>query len=105
MVAIPALFMNLSEVTDLSVIGTLFAFTIVCAGVLVKDKEFAGEKRFVPYVSSRYFGPLILIGAFVAAYLIVPEFYTGLFDFTATADMTSRRVFLEKLPYFVFLPF
>ena len=43
MVAIPALFMNLSEVTDLSVIGTLFAFTIVCAGVLVKDKEFAGE--------------------------------------------------------------
>ncbi|MBV9242989.1 MAG: amino acid permease, partial [Acidobacteria bacterium] len=47
MVAIPALFMNLSEVTDLSVIGTLFAFTIVCAGVLVKDKEFAGQKRFV----------------------------------------------------------
>ena len=32
MVAIPALFMNLTEVTDLSVIGTLFAFTIVCAG-------------------------------------------------------------------------
>lgn len=105
MVAIPALFMNLSEVTDLSVIGTLFAFTIVCAGVLVKNKEFAGEKRFVPYISSRYFAPLILIGAFVAAYFVVPEFYTGLFDFTPTADMTSTRVFLEKLPYFVFIPF
>jgi amino acid transporter len=105
MVAIPALFMNLSEVTDLSVIGTLFAFTIVCAGVLVKDKEFAGEKRFVPYISSRYLGTAILIGCFVAAYYVVPEFYTGLFDFTPTADMTSTRVFLEKLPYFVFILF
>lgn len=59
MVAIPALFMNLSEVTDLSVIGTLFAFTVVCAGVLVKDKEFAGQKRFVPYISSRFVAPAL----------------------------------------------
>ncbi|MBV9217710.1 MAG: amino acid permease [Acidobacteria bacterium] len=105
MVAIPALFMNLSEVTDLSVIGTLFAFVIVCAGVLVKDKEFAGQQRFVPYINSMILGPVILIGAFAAAYYLVPEFFTGLFDFTPTADMTSTRVFLEKVPYFVFIPF
>lgn len=105
MVAIPALFMNLSEVTDLSVIGTLFAFTIVCAGVLVKDKEFAGQQRFVPYINSMILGPVILIGAFIAVYFLAPEFYTGLFDFTPTADMTSTRVFLEKVPYFVFIPF
>ena len=61
MVAFPALFMNLSEVTDLSVIGTLFAFTIVCAGVLVKDKEFAGQKRFVPYINSAFIAPVLLI--------------------------------------------
>src|SRR5215213_8868079 len=61
MVAIPALFMNLSEVTDLSVIGTLFAFTIVCAGVLVKDKEFAGTNRYVPYINSRYIAPVLFI--------------------------------------------
>jgi len=73
--------------------------------VLVKDKEFAGEKRFVPYISGRYFFPLIMIGAFVAVYFLAPEFYTGLFDFTPTADMTATRVFLEKIPYFVFIPF
>ena len=105
MVAVPALFMNLTEVTDLSVIGTLFAFTIVCAGVLVKDKEFAGQKRFVPYINSMILGPVILIACFVAVWFLAPEFYTGLFDFTPTADMTSFRVFLEKVPYFIFLPF
>lgn len=61
MVAIPALFMNLSEVTDLSVIGTLFAFTIVCAGVLVKEKEFAGQNRFVPYISSQIIAPILFV--------------------------------------------
>jgi amino acid transporter len=32
-VAVPALFMNLTMVTDLCSIGTLFAFVVVCAGV------------------------------------------------------------------------
>ena len=105
MVAIPALFMNLSEVTDLSVIGTLFAFTIVCAGVLVKDKEFAGEKRFVPYISSRYLGPIILIGAFGAAYYLNPEFFQDLFNFGATTDKSAFQAVTEKIPYFVFIPF
>jgi basic amino acid/polyamine antiporter, APA family len=105
MVAIPALFMNLSEVTDLSVIGTLFAFTIVCAGVLVKDKEFAGQKRFVPYINSRYLFPIIMIGAFGLVYYLNPAFFTNLLDFSATADKTSYQVITEKIPYLVFLPF
>ena len=105
MVAIPALFMNLGEVTDLSVIGTLFAFTIVCAGVLVKDKEFAGQQRFVPYINSRYLGPLIIIAAFATAYYLVPEFYTDLFNFSATADKSSWEIFSGKIPYLVFVPF
>jgi APA family basic amino acid/polyamine antiporter len=105
MVAIPALFMNLTEVTDLSVIGTLFAFTIVCAGVLVKDKEFAGQKRFVPYINSRYLGPLIILAAFGVAYYVVPEFFTDLFNFSATADKSSWEVFSGKIPYLVFIPF
>lgn len=111
-VAIPALFMNLSEVTDLSVIGTLFAFTIVCAGVLVKDKEFAGQKRFVPYINSMLIGPAIFV--IVWALLLVyngdgvHKFFT---DFSPSADdikigiETTGRVFLERLPYFAFMIF
>jgi amino acid transporter len=102
MVAIPALFMNLTEVTDLSVIGTLFAFTIVCAGVLVKDKEFAGQKRFVPYINSQFIAPVLFI--LVAAALLyfngdaVRNFFT---DYTSTEE----AAFIHKIPYFVFILF
>ena len=39
MVSIPSLFLNLTEVTDLTSIGTLFAFVLVCGGVLILDKR------------------------------------------------------------------
>lgn len=102
MVAIPALFMNLSEVTDLSVIGTLFAFTIVCAGVLVKDKEFAGQKRFVPYISSRYIAPvlfLLVVGGLF--YFNGEAMRTFLTDYTSTEE----AAFYHKIPYFAFMVF
>ena len=104
--------MNLTEVTDLSVIGTLFAFKIVCAGVLVKDKEFAGEKRFVPYINSRYLAlAIFLVAGFLLMYFN-GEAITRLFtDFTPTPEdiekgiTTTSRVFLERVPYFVFITF
>ncbi len=42
-VAVPALFMNLTEVTDLTSIGTLFAFVLVCGGILVLERSGAPE--------------------------------------------------------------
>jgi amino acid transporter len=104
MVAIPALFMNLSEVTDLSVIGTLFAFTIVCAGVLVKDKEFAGEKRFVPYINSRYIAPALFIIVWGGLLYYNGEAVRNLFtDLTPAVDGdTAFNVFLHKIPYLAF---
>lgn len=59
MVAIPCLFMNLTEVTDLTSIGTLFAFLIVCAGVLMVDSSQAKFK--VPYINGRWTFPVLLV--------------------------------------------
>ena len=102
MVAIPALFMNLSEVTDLSVIGTLFAFTIVCAGVLVKDKEFAGQQRYVPYINSQWIAPILLILVWGALIYFngdaISRFFT---DYTST----DESGLVHKIPYFVFILF
>ena len=56
-VAVPALFMNLTEVTDLTSIGTLFAFVLVSGGILIMNphgKE-KGQGFRIPYFNSRWF--------------------------------------------------
>jgi APA family basic amino acid/polyamine antiporter len=62
-VSIPALFMNLKEVTDLSSIGTLFAFAAVCGGVIRmeshQNKEHTGFK--VPYLNSATYLPILTL--------------------------------------------
>ena len=68
-VAVPALFMNLTMVTDLCSIGTLFAFVLVCAGVLVlQNKPDIPRGKFkTPYVNSKFVFPLLmLIGMSIA---------------------------------------
>lgn len=70
-VAIPALFMNLTMVTDLCSIGTLFAFSLVCAGVLIlQDKDVPRGSFRTPYANAKYFLPLITFGILVYAFTI-----------------------------------
>ena len=63
LVAVPSLFMNLTEVTDLTSIGTLFAFVLVCGGLLKLDPR--GQNRRgkfkTPYVNGKYIFPGILV--------------------------------------------
>jgi APA family basic amino acid/polyamine antiporter len=74
-VAVPSLFMNLTIVTDLCSIGTLFAFVLVCAGVLVlQNKPDIQRGKFrIPFVSSRYIIPLIAVGGIVLAFAVYPK--------------------------------
>jgi APA family basic amino acid/polyamine antiporter len=61
-VAIPALFMNLTEVTDLTSIGTLFAFVLVCGGVLLLPKTEAVKGKFhIPYVNAKWIVPVLFV--------------------------------------------
>jgi amino acid transporter len=62
-VAVPALFLNLTMVTDLCSIGTLFAFVLVCAGVLVLQNrtDIPRGKFKTPYLNSKYIFPFLLV--------------------------------------------
>lgn len=66
LVAIPALFLNLKEVTDISSIGTLFAFVLVNAGVIqMESHRNENHKGFrVPYISGRIIMPLLFLVSF-----------------------------------------
>lgn len=61
-VAVPALFLNLTMVTDLCSIGTLFAFVLVCAGVLALQNrtDIPRGKFKTPYVNSKYIMPILV---------------------------------------------
>ena len=97
-VAIPALFMNLTEVTDLTSIGTLFAFVLVCGGVLLLPKEDANDekkKRFrIPYVNSKYIIPAL----FITGMIVFWNPTLSLLDYDG--DWHNYK---DKLPYFLFI--
>ncbi len=103
-VAIPALFMNLTEVTDLASIGTLFAFVVVCAGVLFKDKEFKESgARYVPYINAQFLLPVILvIVGFVINYFS-PTFYSDLITITPAEGESMLSAFSHKIPMIFFV--
>jgi amino acid transporter len=74
-VAIPCLFMNLNEVADLTSLGTLFAFAVVCAGVLQMDATgMTGQAKFkVWYADSRIWLPVLLLALFGVLYWANPN--------------------------------
>jgi APA family basic amino acid/polyamine antiporter len=87
-VAVPALFMNLSEVTDLASIGTLFAFVVVCAGVLFKDKEFKESgTRFVPYINAKFILPILF-----ALGLLTLVYFNGVSVLNEQAKSSDLRI-------------
>lgn len=104
-VAIPALFMNLTEVTDLGVIGTLFAFTLVCGGILYKDKEFGREGRFVPYFNAGYVAPLLFLAILGLLYYYNPNFISDFMTLTPAEGESQFGAFSHKIPYIVFVIF
>jgi amino acid transporter len=103
-VAIPALFMNLAEVTDLTSIGTLFAFVVVCSGILILDnrKDKPAARFKVPFVSSRYVMPVLLAVALFLNIRYNAGYWQEFFTFPARGDNLLTD-WLSKLPMMVFL--
>ncbi len=106
-VAIPAMFVEVGLLTDLTSIGTLFAFTLVCGGVLLLPvREKTEEKRFkLPYINSRWIVPSLFI-LFIYGFwdrlstsLMNPtnDLEVSFIVFTVLAAVVSVVSFLRKL--------
>jgi APA family basic amino acid/polyamine antiporter len=105
LVAIPALFMNLTEVTDLTSIGTLFAFVLVSGGILVLDGGSRKSGRYVKYVDSRWIVPPLYIGVWLYALIWRGADVARYFTFTDPSDPAIHGwdVFKHQIPLLVFL--
>ncbi|MFT4063029.1 MAG: amino acid permease [Edaphocola sp.] len=103
-VAVPALFMNLDMVLSLTSIGTLFAFVLVCGGILVLDKQTdkPDSKFKVPYINGRFVYPVLLLVAVVLVVRYVPGYFTGLINVEGL-PMLAFWIVAIVLAYFTFV--
>ncbi|GAB4408975.1 MAG: hypothetical protein OHK0053_35780 [Microscillaceae bacterium] len=108
LVAIPALFLNLTEVTDLTSIGTLFAFAIVSGGVLLLENnptyEGAARRFRVPYVNSQWIVPGLLLVLLALLYAYNRENMWAFFSFQDTGEGFWGS-FFHRIPLWFFVIF
>ncbi len=98
LVGIPAMFLNMTIVTDLTSIGTLFAFVLVCGGMIILDlRQPELERKFkIPFMNSKFFLLPLLIFYGVIMYLYGGEKLTLLLP----KDITT---FEHAIPSYIFI--
>ena len=117
-VAVPLLFLNFTLVTNLTSIGTLFAFVLVCGGVMMihydrhskkyadgARKEFPDPKFKVPYVNAKFIVP---VGFLVGLLLMIYYNQEGVMNFISFKNVDAPsdswlKVGSENLPYWIFV--
>lgn len=96
-VGIPIFFTDENFVLDFTSIGTLFAFVLVCGGVLMLSPQSEAElaerqtrgKFRIPYINSKFIFPaLLLVSAIVIGFLF-PQFFTEACDYSDGKCATS----------------
>lgn len=94
-VGVPILFTDKTFVLDFTSIATLFAFVLVCGGVLlIPRKEKEAGKFNIPYINGQFLFPLIVVAAIVTAQFLSKNYFTELFnfDFSANDDYTKGKI-------------
>jgi APA family basic amino acid/polyamine antiporter len=82
-VGVPIIFTDKTFVLDFTSIGTLFAFVLVCGGVLlIPRREKEPGKFHLPYVNSKFVFPVLIAVSIFLIVTFVPGFFTETFDFS-----------------------
>lgn len=88
-VGVPILFTNEKFVLDFTSIGTLFAFVLVCGGVLAlpeQDTSKVHDRFKLKYINAKWIVPFLVILSFASLYYLNEEYVNSLFVFnTETA--------------------
>jgi len=93
-VGVPILFTDKTFVLDFTSIATLFAFVLVCGGVLfLPAKEKIAGRFHLPYINSQFIFPLIVVAGIVIATLLSKTYFADMFnfDFSNNADYTEGK--------------
>jgi basic amino acid/polyamine antiporter, APA family len=86
-VGIPIFFTDKSFVLDFTSIATLFAFVLVCGGVLLIPRKEKVAGRFnLPYINGQFIYPLIVAIAFTLIGVYAKGYFSEIFDFNFSGN-------------------
>jgi basic amino acid/polyamine antiporter, APA family len=98
------LFMNLKEVTDLTSIGTLFAFALVCGGVLASDPSYLKPGAFkVPYYNGKYIVPSLILIAAGSFFMFNKDLFIGWTEVHHKIPLAGFMIFCFVISIFSYL--
>jgi APA family basic amino acid/polyamine antiporter len=92
-VGVPILFTDKTFVLDFTSIATLFAFVLVCGGVLlIPRREKEPGKFHIPYINGQYVFPLIILAGLTIAWAINHNYLEDLFSFSLTDAESASAI-------------
>jgi basic amino acid/polyamine antiporter, APA family len=92
-VGIPLLFTDRGFILDFTSIGTLFAFVLVCGGVLLLPKKEKVKGKFnMPYVNGKILFPLLLVGSMVLIGLNNKDYFPDLLKLGLTTEERAKEI-------------
>lgn len=94
-VGIPILFTDKTFVLDFTSIATLFAFVLVCGGVLlIPPKQKEHGKFNMPYINGQFIFPLIVFAAITLLLLFSNNYFSTIFnfDFSGNKELAEGKI-------------
>jgi APA family basic amino acid/polyamine antiporter len=94
-VGLPILFTDKTFVLDFTSIGTLFAFVLVCGGVLLIPRKEKVAGRFnMPYFNGRFSFPALILASILILLKWAPGYFPDIFnlDFSGDEDYIAGKV-------------
>jgi basic amino acid/polyamine antiporter, APA family len=101
LVGLPIFFTDKTFVLDFTSIGTLFAFVLVCGGVLLIPRRTKTPGKFhLPYINSKLIFPAIVIAAIVLILTNGGGYFRELLngDFSNYSEATNNSDYLFQTP-------
>lgn len=86
-VGLPILFTDKTFVLDFTSIATLFAFVLVCGGVLLIPRKEKVAGRFnMPFINAQYIFPLLILASLIILNVFAPGYFKDMFNFNFSGD-------------------
>ncbi len=91
-VGVPIFFTDKTFVLDFTSIATLFAFVLVCGGVLLIPRKQKVQGRFnMPYINGQFIYPLLIIGSLIIIWIFAKGYFSEMLNFRFSGNEDYRN--------------